>query len=77
MLQQLYNKIKNWYDKQHNFSFLDSETEKLYFANMPTSPVCDDISSLSENAKTIFNHLTTDLNPKYLFHYTKKAFFEL
>ena len=43
---------------------------------MPTSPVCDDISSLSENAKTIFNHLTTDLNPKYLFHYTKKAFFE-
>ncbi|MBP5502613.1 MAG: glycosyltransferase family 61 protein [Bacteroidales bacterium] len=76
MLQQLYNKIKNWYDKQHIFSFLDSETEKLYFANMPTSPVCDDISSLSENAKTIFNHLTTDLNPKYLFHYTKKAFFE-
>ena len=72
----IYNTIKKWYDKRHPFNFLDSETEKLYFADMPTNPICDDLSSLSETAKTIFSHLTTDLNPKYLFHYTKKAFFE-
>ncbi len=76
MLKQIYNNIKNRYDKRHSFSFLDSETEKIFFADIPTNPICNDLSSLSETAKAIFSHLTTDLNPTYLFHYTKKAFFE-
>ena len=76
MLKKIYNKLKKWYDKRHPFSFLDSETEKLYFADVQTNPICDDLASLSETAKTIFCHLTTELNTKTLFHYTKKAFFE-
>ena len=76
MLKKIYNKLKNWYDKRHTFSFLDSETEKQYYVNMSTSSLCDDLTSLSETARTIFSSLTTDLNTKFLFHYTQKAFFE-
>ncbi len=76
MLNQLYKKIRNWYDNRHKFSFLSPEKEEKYYVYVTNQPLCQDLTPLSDTAQQIFQHLITEKDSKSLFHYTQKATFE-